>query len=130
MSRTHRFLKYHLPVVLYAGAVITLSSIPNLSQPPIRILAADKIAHFIEYGIFAWVVFRSFSNISHDFSLARAFVLSTGFIVLFALFDEYYQHFVPGRHFDVYDLLTDAGGALLVLVLVTVKKRRERSSPV
>lgn len=128
MSGTRRFVKYHLPVVLYAGAVIALSSIPNLSRPPIKILAADKIAHFIEYGIFAWVVFRSFSNIGRNFPLRRAFYLSAGFILVFALFDEYYQRFVPGRHFDVYDLLTDAGGAVLVLLLVWMKKKREKPS--
>jgi VanZ family protein len=115
-------------VVLYAGAVIALSSIPYLNQPPIRILAADKIAHFIEYGIFAWLVFRSFSNISTDFPLGRAFVYSTAFIFIFALFDEFYQRFVPGRQFDIYDLVTDAGGALLVLLLVWTKKKRERPS--
>lgn len=129
MSSTHRFVIYHLPVILYAGAVITLSSIPYLSRPPIRILAADKIAHFIEYGIFAWLVFRSFLNIGPDHRANRAFVFSFLFILVFALFDEYYQRFIPGRHFDLYDLLTDAGGALLVLILVWLREKRRLPAP-
>ena len=41
MARTRDFLLIHLPVILYAGVIITLSSIPNLNPPPIKILAAD-----------------------------------------------------------------------------------------
>ena len=129
MTKTRHFAKYHLPVILYAGAVLALSSIPDLGRPPVRILAADKIAHFVEYGIFAWVAFRSFSNIDRNYPLVRAFLLSVTFILAFAILDEYYQRFVPGRHFDIYDLLTDAGGAILVLLLIWMRKKREQAPP-
>ena len=128
MARTRTFFVFHLPVVLYAGAIITLSSIPNLNPPPIKILAADKLAHFIEYGIFAFLAFRSFSRIGNSSSPNRTFLFAALFVCVFAVMDEYYQRFVPGRHFDIYDILTDLGGALIVLVLLLIRMRRKKEA--
>ena len=125
MARTRDFLLIHLPVILYAGVIITLSSIPNLNPPPIKILAADKLAHFVEYGIFAFLAFRSFSRIGRLSSPRRAFFFAAMFVCIFAVFDEYYQRFVPGRHFDIYDILTDLGGALAVLALLLIRTSRK-----
>jgi len=109
-------------------AVIALSSIPHLKPPPIRLLATDKLIHFIEYGVFAWLAFRSFSNVRTLSGVNRATLVSALFICVFAVFDEYYQRFIPGRFFDVYDILTDVCGALLVLLLLWVRLRRKRNS--
>ena len=130
MTRTRNFLVYHLPVILYAGVIITLSSIPNLKPPPIKVLAADKLAHFIEYGIFSFLAFKSFSVIGNSSSPNRTFLFAALFVCIFAVIDEYYQRFVPGRYFDIYDILTDLGGALIVLVLLLVRMKRKRRLPV
>lgn len=126
MSKTRRFVLFHLPVILYSMAVITLSSIPHLKPPPIRLLATDKVLHFIEYGIFALLAFRSFTRIGSVSQVNRALLGSAVFICIFAVLDEYYQRFVPGRHFDVYDILTDVGGAILVLLFLWLRSRRKQ----
>ncbi|UCE25041.1 MAG: VanZ family protein [Candidatus Zixiibacteriota bacterium] len=128
MTGASRFLKYHLPVILYAGLVIALSSIPNLSPAPLKILAADKIAHFIEYGVFSFLTFRSFSNFGRNISVNRAFLFSIIFMCIFASFDEYYQRFIPGRDFDVLDILTDIAGAVLVLIFMRIRTNRNRNA--
>ncbi len=130
MADARRFMMYHLPAILYAGMVIGLSSIPHLKGPSIDILAADKIAHFVEYGLFAILIYRSFSNFTSACSPGRAFLLSALFVILFAALDENYQRFVPGRQFDVYDLLTDTLGAILVLLLLWIRKRKARTADV
>ncbi len=123
-----KFLLYHLPLILYAGAVIALSSVPHLNPPPIKLLAADKVAHFVEYGIFSFLAFRSFSNLGGRVTLNYAVLLSAMFLCLFAVFDEYYQRFVPGRQSDVYDFVTDSVGALLVLFLLWLRMKRKAAS--
>ena len=130
MAQTRRFLIFHMPVILYAGAVIALSSIPNLNPPEIKVLAADKVLHFIEYGIFALLAFRSFSNFGNNAPINRALFLSAAFLCLFAVFDEYYQRFIPGRHFDIYDIITDVGGAMLVLLLLWLRLKRKRKASI
>jgi VanZ family protein len=131
LSPTKTFLYYHLPVILYAGAVIALSSIPNPKPLPLRVLAIDKLAHLAEYGIFSLLAFRSFSHLSIRINNNRAFLLSASFICVFALFDEYYQRFISGRRSDVYDFVADVIGAFAVLLLLWLRQRRiNRKVPV
>jgi VanZ family protein len=126
LDRTRSILIYHVPVVLYAGGVLALSSIPHLGPPPLRLPAADKIAHFIEYGIFAWLIFRSFSNIGRLYSAGRLLLFTVLSVSVFALFDEFYQRHVPGRHFDMADVASDAAGAVAVLLLIWLRIRRRK----
>lgn len=120
------FLVYHLPTILYAGLIIGLSSIPYLKSPSLKFFTFDKVAHFLEYSIFAFLTFRSFSNLSVKINVNRAYLLSLLFLSLFALLDEFHQSFVPGRHADVADLLTDFLGAFLVISFLWLRGRRLR----
>lgn len=121
------FLIYHCPAIICAATIITLSSVPNLAVPEVRFLASDKVAHFIEYAVFAFLVYRSFYQLFSG-RIARTFLLSGLFVSLFALADEIYQHFIPGRFTDAYDFASDLIGAFLVLILLSMlSKRRQRS---
>jgi VanZ family protein len=119
-----RFLYYHLPMILYAGAIIVVSSIPDLRTPEVRVIAFDKAAHFVEYALFAFLTFRSFSDWKWMNRLGRGCIFSALFLTLFAVFDESYQSLIPGRFASVYDVLADLGGALLVLAFFEVRRRR------
>ncbi len=44
-------------------------------------------------------------------------------VIVYALSDELHQAFVPGRHPDFRDILTDAAGAALALFLVVLLER-------
>lgn len=122
-----RFLWYHLPVLLYAGLIIAASSLPNLKTPRVDFIALDKLIHFVEYSLFAWITFRSFSNIGRPISLMVAYLLSVLFVSLFAMADEYYQSFIPGRVMDLNDLVMDIGGAILVATFFWLRARRLRA---
>jgi VanZ family protein len=125
-SRLNRFVRYHLPVILYALGIIALSSIPDLRPPILPDRGVDKLAHFLEYAIFAALVFRSFYHLGKHANLRRTLLISALFVSVFALLDELYQHFVPGRYSDWRDLLTDIAGALLILALLGLLRRRNR----
>jgi len=117
------FSKYHLPAVLYAVLIIVLSSLPGLGVPQIRIIALDKIIHFIEYAVFAVLIFRSFSNISEKLQGRVIVFFSMLFVVLFALFDELYQSYIPGRSSDPFDFLFDVLGALIIILYLFVRRK-------
>jgi VanZ family protein len=120
-SRIRWFLVYHLPAVAYATAIILMSSIPDLKAPEFRFLLFDKLAHFVEYAVFAFLTFRSFSHINQTITRGWAFLLSALFLSLFAFLDELHQYFVPGRYSDVYDLIGDILGALVVLAYLWMR---------
>ena len=103
-----------------------MSSIPDLKAPELRFLFVDKLAHFVEYAIFALLIFRSFSRLSPRITRRRAFLLSALFLSLFASLDELYQHFIPGRNSDVYDLAGDILGALVVLAYLWIRPVRAK----
>ncbi len=117
------FIRYHLPVILYASIIIFISSLSNLKTPQIRFLAFDKIAHFFEYAIFAFLAVRSFLHISPKLSEKKAFLLTSLFIVIFAIFDEYFVQTLSRRNSSVYDLIADVVGAFLVLLIYWIQKK-------
>jgi VanZ family protein len=120
-------LIYHVPVILYACIVIAVSSIPNLKTPSVRFFAVDKLAHFVEYAIFGFLTFRSFSHLKGGIRVNLALLLSILFLSAFAVIDEYHQQFIPGRQADIADVATDLLGAVLVIVFLWLRHRRKGS---
>jgi len=87
----------------------------------------DVAGHFVAYavlaGLLAWAL--SCSGAAHPLWWSFALAL------LYGLSDEFHQSFVPGRHPDVLDILTDAAGAACMLLILKYRRRRHsrRSSP-
>ncbi|MBN2226401.1 MAG: VanZ family protein [candidate division Zixibacteria bacterium] len=122
------FLKYHLPAILYAALIIIVSSMSNLTPPSVGIVGVDKLAHFFEYAILAVLVFRSFSHLSSRMRPGLVFLLSLLFVAIFALFDECFQAYIPGRHSDVYDIVFDLLGSWLILGYLWYRTRQKAST--
>lgn len=120
------FLKYHLPALLYAGLILVLSSIPNWGPKQEFIIGIDKILHFLEYALFAFFIFRSFSHFSPSISAKLVVFSSLVFIALFSWLDEYYQSHIPGRESDIFDALFDILGASLIVLFMALRKVKKR----
>lgn len=118
------FASYHLPVILYAATIITVSSIPDLHTPQLQVIAFDKLAHLAEYAVFAFLVFRSFTRIPKALNPQYAFWFAAAFVAGFAVFDEFYQQFVPGRFSSGLDILADLVGGILVIAFFELRRRR------
>lgn len=116
-SKVIKFIKFHLPALLYAAGIIAVSSIHNLRLPQVGIADFDKLIHFLEYAVFAFLIFRSIYHISPKITLKQTLLFSALFLSFFALMDETYQYFIPGRHSDLWDFITDICGSLIVLTL-------------
>jgi VanZ family protein len=105
---TSRTLTLWLPVVLWAGLIFALSSVPSLSS---GLGGWDyflrKCAHVTEYAVLAFLLARAFGR------EAPAFVAG----VLYAISDEVHQSFVRGRHASPIDVAIDSVGLLIGLAL-------------
>jgi VanZ family protein len=117
------FVVYHLPAIAYAALIIGLSSIHHLPRPYIDIFKIDKVLHFLEYAFFAFLIFRSFTHLPSVITARYAVYFSAFFISLFALFDEYYQSHIPGRDSDLVDAAFDILGGLLIIALMSFRKK-------
>ncbi len=119
-----RFVWYHLPLIIYSAAIIAVSSIANLRQPELQVIAFDKLAHLFEYALLAYLAFRSFSNLIPVDRARLAFLLAAVFVSGYAIFDEWFQSMIPGRDSSGWDVLADLIGALLVLSFFAVRRYR------
>jgi VanZ family protein len=114
---------YHLPLIGYGVIVIIVSILPRLPMPPLGIHSLDKLAHFGEFGLFAFLAFRSFSQMSQKMTANRAVLISALFLSFYAALTEVVQRYVPGRSSDLYDLIMDVLGALVVLAYLRLRRR-------
>ena len=110
-----RLLFLWLPVLVWAGLIFFLSSIPYL-----RITQAwwdhiaRKAAHMVIFGIFARLVARALTR-GTFWSWRRIFAWSLVSAFLYACSDEYHQNFVPGRNASATDVAIDTFGAWIAL---------------
>ena len=107
MSST-RLLSTWAPVVLWAGLIFGLSSVPNLgTELGTWDLVLRKLAHFGEYAVLGLLLVRAFGR--------EPLAAAAG--VAYAATDELHQQFVPGRHAAFRDVAIDSAGVLAGLLL-------------
>jgi len=101
---TSRLASAWLPVVLWAGLIFGLSSIPSLGTGlGTWDLVLRKLAHTLEYAVLGLLLLRALGSELPALAAGAAYAAS----------DELHQHFVRGRHGAVYDVAIDAFGVLL-----------------
>ncbi|MFH1067572.1 MAG: VanZ family protein [bacterium] len=95
-------------VVLYYLLILCLSSVPGEALASLPQFAyMDKLVHISLYAIFGFLL---------GGTRTRAVVLLLLGAALSG-FDEFYQHWIPGRFPDVYDWMMDVAGVSLGLWL-------------
>jgi VanZ family protein len=114
--KQNRFWWYQGPMILWAVALFTQSSIPATEIPSFWVFSYDKVIHALIYVVFAWAVHRAIANQTTFPLLARHQYLFTFLIVaLYGATDEVHQYFVPERSCSLYDWFADCFGAILFL---------------
>jgi VanZ family protein len=123
------FARYVL--ALWIIAIITVSSIPHLPvlklHTPDSEIRLDYLIHFCEYGFLAFLAYLSF--IGKDFRVDRKrLMIITLALIFFSLADEYHQILIPGRTFNVMDILSNLGGILAAyLFSIVIFRKAEKS---
>ena len=111
---THRVRPW-IPVVLWAGVIFALSSIPDLGTGlGTWDLVLRKLAHATEFGILAVLLYRMLLRMPLALIVASAYAVT----------DEFHQHFVRGRQASPRDWAVDTAGAAIGLGLALLWRRR------
>ena len=151
VSKLRVFLKYWLPILLWFALIFVASGdtksaqrssriigplmrwlFPDISEETIdlAILFSRKCAHFIVYGVMAFLFWRAFRKPVKDdarpWSWAEARYALIG-VVIYAITDETHQAFVPSRQGSVLDVFIDTvGGAMWLLAIWALGRWRKK----
>jgi VanZ family protein len=116
---SREFVRYWLPVIAYAALMFSISSLPiRLRRVPFR--HYDKVFHFFEYGIYAWLWYRALKGATSLSSWARIAIATVLICTVFGVMDELYQVYTPYRTTDIYDLAADAFGSFAAVILAVI----------
>lgn len=114
-----------LPVLGWMAVIYILSAQPDFTFAPDawKIEPVSLVVHSAEYAILAclvWIAAWKTKILSN-----RALWIALGLAVLYAFTDELHQVFVPGRVADVRDVAADVLGAIVVLLVIYIWRRRQ-----
>lgn len=148
VSKARSFLKYWLPVLLWMVVIFSASDDANSFRRSSRILApllrwlfphlteetvnhivtfARKCAHLTVYAILAFLVWRALRQPAKGDPRPWSWREAGWAILLVAIYavtDEFHQHFVPGREASVLDVLLDTSGGAAGMVFVWILVQR------
>jgi VanZ family protein len=116
---------YFLPALSFYFFIFLLSS--SHIDIDIDIDHLDKLGHLLEFGLMGFFLAIGFYN-AFSASSSTKFSLTFGTGLILAMLDEFHQFFVPFRHSDIVDILADAAGLVLgILVYRFFAVRRKRA---
>lgn len=108
------------PVLLVAGAILTLS---HMSSPPSPPGAPDWLLHGIEFGVLSLFLSRALAGGWSGRLSRRGMILTMLLGMLYGAGDEWHQSFISGRDASVRDVVADGAGTLLGLAMTMVALR-------
>jgi len=110
---------------IFVLLVIVLPFSPDsaVSQIMGEVDYSDKIAHFILFGIFAWLLNDSLQ--SRNIKNFSAYVLSFLGTSVYAGLAELIQSYIPSRDMSLSDFLAGTIGAIVALSVIYVRDKRK-----
>jgi len=122
-----RRLEDWLPLLLFTGLMVSVSTIPDLSPPGDGVFS-DKIWHVGEYAGWAILFRRGIDGSRSNATMWPLRMLVTLVVgCLLAVSDENLQRLV-GRHYAVDDMVADAVGLVIGLLVYELIRSRLRAT--
>jgi len=119
-AKIKTYIFFHLPWQLLALLIFILSSISNDDLPALAFHVSDKLSHFVVFGIFSILLYRSLIRAESNLIRLNAFKFSVLFSSLYGALDEIHQLFVPGRFASVGDWIADSLGIILLFLYIKI----------
>jgi VanZ family protein len=104
------------PLFFRAALALALTSILYLSTtalatPLPKVENADKLQHLLAFFVLAWLLNRSFPDISWGWNQILL-LFAYGFLI------EIIQYFIPYRFFSIWDLVANSVGLILYTLAI------------
>ena len=129
MSILSPLSRWRIALLLWMGVIFALTSIPATSSDTTEQVfglfnyLVRKSAHLTEYAILGILWYASIAGGLREWR-PRTARLAWLLTALYGLSDEIHQSFVPNRSSSLNDVVLDAAGALIGLLLLRSKTRK------
>lgn len=110
------FLQFQLPAIAWCLFIFVASSIPMAKLPSLENYS-DKVVHAGVFFMFCWLSHIAFFHQTNASIKKYSLLIAFSLTVLYGFLDEYHQSYTPGRQPDQYDLVADAFGGLMYVLL-------------
>jgi VanZ family protein len=115
------YSKYFL--LIWIIFIVIFSSIPSLPTMKIQthtsVIRLDYLIHFCVYGFLAFLAYLTYSDNHFKLNL-RKYIIITTVVILFAILDEFHQKLIPGRSYNVKDILSNISGIIAALIICLI----------
>lgn len=124
-SKTIDLIRYRLPAIVWAFFIFIASSIPSNRIPNFLFKYLDKPIHILIFGVLGVLVYRALEPDSQrDRYTMKTALMTFGIVLCYGIIDEFHQGYTPGRSVDLYDLMADAVGGILAVIVIYLWRRR------
>ena len=110
-----------LVVVAIAGGIFFASSLTSEQKPGDPFVGADKVEHFLAYGIFAIALYSAIAVSAPRRHRIFHLILTIAIAAVYAATDEIHQHFTPGRSMSPLDWRADVIGASVAAAIMYIQ---------
>lgn len=108
---------YALATILWA-AVMCFAACTNATPAACLLFSQeDKVLHFLEYALFAFLLYQTFNHSSQLQTIRRAAVLTAVVAIAYGGALEFIQSFLPYRECNALDFMANCAGAAFTLGL-------------
>jgi VanZ family protein len=112
MARPYAICAFLWALLMFIGATAKTTPAVCLLFPQ-----EDKVLHFVEYAVFAFLLYRAFSHASTSRAVAMAAVYTAIVAVVYGGALELYQAFLPYRECNALDFMANCAGVAFTLGL-------------
>ena len=117
-----KLFRYKTLTILWVLVILILTFTPGPNIPPLpqwNLISFDTFVHAVVFGILVFLLANSFQRKkAKDIFYNYPIIISAIISILFGIVIEIFQPYVPGRTFSYQDMVSDAIGALLGVVMV------------
>ena len=115
------FARYLL--IAWILTIIILSSIPNIPTLKVHTARAeirlDYLIHFCEYGVLTFIAFLSYAGSEFKINYKKYILITVG-LILFAVLDELHQKLIPGRSYNIKDIMSNVAGIVAATAFTVI----------
>lgn len=110
-------------LIAWLLTIIIVSSIPNI--PTLKIHTAkseirlDYLIHFCEYGVLTFIAFLSFAGKEFKVGFRKVLMIVIS-LIIFAVLDELHQKLIPGRSYNIKDIMSNVTGIVVVTIFTAI----------